>query len=189
MTAFLRWGAVAVPWTAAWSSEVSREACYVRTERLDGKPLRFLCDGIESPGVGKPIFATLHNERSRTVVHDRLCQICRKPLSDGGVCMNQGERDGFYPLINDGLPMCDPCAALALEQCPGLQRAHGVGQLRIYRAKGWLHAPVLLGPKPEAEGGNPKVNALLAVERGPVFAGIKLVLTRFSTVDAKDLRP
>lgn len=187
MPEILRWGAVSVPWTAAWSSEQSRESCYIRTEELDGRPIRFLCDGIETPGVGKPAFAILHNERSRDVVRRRICQICRKRLPDGGICMNQGERDGMFPLINDGLPMCEPCAALALRQCPGLTRAAAAGRLRIYRARDWLHAPVMLGPKPESAGGNPRVNALLAAERGPVFSVIKLVLTRFASAPIQEL--
>ena len=180
---YLRWGAVTVPWTAAWTSEQSRESCYIRTERLDGRPLRFLCDGIDTPGAGKPMFAILHNERSREVVRRRLCQICRRDLVGGGICMNQGEREGIYPLINDGMPMCDPCAAMAVAQCPGLQRALSANRLKVYRARDWLHAPVLIGALPESQGGNPYVNALLAKERGPVFSGIKLALTRFSSVN------
>lgn len=185
---YLRWGAVAVPWTAAWTSEASRDHCYVRTERLDGRALRFFCDGIDSPGTGKPMFATLHNERSREVVHRRLCQICRHPLPAGPVCMNQGEREGIFPLINDGLPMCKPCAALAIVQCPGLHRAAAAGKLRIWQAWEWDHAPVVLVPRPETQGGNPRVNALLAKERGPVFSGIKLVLRRFNQVSAETVR-
>ena len=183
----LRWDNVVVPWTAAWSSEEARDHCYIRTEKLDGRPLRFLCDGIDSPGVGKPMFKVLHNERCRAVLRERICQICCTPLPDDAICMNQGELEGMYPLINDGLPMCSPCAALALAQCPGLQRLEASGRLHIWKASKWLHAPILIGPTPEAQGGNPHVNALLARERGPVFSGIKLALTRFHTLRAADL--
>lgn len=183
----LRWGNVVVPWTAAWSSEASRDRNFIRTEKLDGRGLRFLCEGIDSPGVGKPLFKVLHNDRCRTVLKLRICQICRRPLPDDVICMNQGELEGMYPLINDGLPMCSSCAALALAQCPGLQRAEAAGRLRIWRVSTWLHAPVLIGPKSEEQGGNPHVNALLARERGPVFSGIKLVLTRFRRMSASDL--
>lgn len=184
---FLHWGAVVVPWSAAWSTEVGTDASFIRTERLDGIDVRFLCDGVEAPGVGKPLFKTLHNARSRDLIRNRLCQLCKTHLPGGGICMNQGENHGLYPLINDGLPMCDPCAVLALAQCPGLQRAAAGGKLRLWRASHWLHAPVLLGVVPEERGGNPIINALLERERGRVFSGIKLVLTRFRSVDPKEL--
>lgn len=175
----LRWGDVVVPWTAAWSSEATRDRCFIRTERIGRREMRFLCDGIDSPGVGKPLFAILHNERCRDVIRRRVCQICRTHMPGEVVCMNHGETEGMMPLINDGLPMCMPCAALALAQCPGLRRAAAADRLRIWVAQDWMPAPVLLGLVPVERGGNPHVNALLAKERGPVFSGIKLVLTRF----------
>ena len=155
-------------------------------ERLDGVALRFLCDGIDTPGVGKPLFAILHNERSRDVLRRRVCQICQDPLRSA-ICMNQGERDGIFPLINDGLPMCDDCAGLALAQCPGLRRAADAGRLRLYRTDGWRFAPMRLGMVPESRGGNPRLNRLLAAERGPVFSGVKLLLTRFRQIDPATL--
>ncbi len=187
---FLRWGDVVVPWTAAWSSEAPRDRSFIRTERIGGMSLRFLCDGIDTPGVGKPMFKVLHNERCRDVIRRRVCQICRGPLGGDRVAMNMGEREGLYPLINDGLPMCRGCAELALAQCPGLQKAAQTGWLRMWHAIDWIFAPVVLGPVPPENGGNPHVNALLAKECEPVFSGVKLVLTRFRSLHVPgDLSP
>jgi hypothetical protein len=183
----LRWGAVVVPWTAAWTSEASRDRAFIRTERFEGIPLRFLCEGVDTLGVGKPLFKMLHNDRCRDVLHRRVCQICRTPLPAAPICVNQGEREGIYPLINDGLPMCAPCAALALAQCPGLQAAEAAGRLRIWEASAWRHAPVLRATVPRARGGNPHVNDLLLREFGPVFSGMKLVLTKFRQIQSVDL--
>ncbi|UEM07996.1 hypothetical protein JL101_035695 (plasmid) [Skermanella rosea] len=183
MTALpLKWGTSPVPWVAAWSPEASREAVYVRTETIGGNRLRFMCDGIDTPGEGRPVFKIMHLERSRHVVAHRLCQICCEPLPASSICMNQGEREGFHPLINDGLPMCEPCASLSIRHCPGLKRAAAAGRLHVFRASDWDLAPVILGPVPEAKGGCRRVNELLAKERGPVFGYVKLVLRRFSTI-------
>lgn len=182
----LWWGSTAVPWSAGWTGEYEdRDSVCIRTEHLEGKRLRFLCDGVDRPGLGRPRFKTLHNERCRDLIRTRSCQICRRHYPPGAkvICMNQGERDWLYPLINDGLPMCDDCAALALRQCPGLQRAMAAGLLKVYRAWTWAFAPVLIGKADPATGGNPKVNALLDRERGPVFSGIKLLLTGFQAID------
>jgi hypothetical protein len=184
---FLHWGAVVVPWSASWSSESDRSAVFIRTERIGRHSLRFICDGPNTPGQGRPMFKTLHNERCRDLIRRRLCQICRAALPAEAICMNQGEREGIYPLINDGLPMCRPCAVLALEQCPGLRRASEAGELRIWRAAAWEYAPVLIGMADPANGGNPALNALLAKERGSVFSGVKLVLTRFGGISASVL--
>jgi len=184
----VRFGNFVVPWTAKWTSEDDTHRSVVRTVKLDGHAMRFICEGINTPGVGKPLFKILHNDRCRSVLRDRVCQICRARLPKDPICINQGETDGIYPLINDGLPMCVPCAALSLAQCPGLQRAETVGRLRLWRASAWLHAPILLKPVPHERGGNPHLNALLAMERGPVFSGVKLLLTRFRAISADELR-
>lgn len=184
----LRWGDVPVPYTAIWSDEVAHRRPFVRRERWGGQELDMLCEGVDAP-TGKPVFKILHADRTREVVRHGLCQMCLSPLPSRVVTVNQDQRDRERPLISDGLPMCPACAAAAFRVCPGMQRQHVSGDLRVWASPrgAWLLAPVLLGLTPVSQGGDPIINALLMRARRLVFTGPKLVLTSFEPIDALDL--
>lgn len=190
-TGLVMWGRAPVPYTAPWTGEMDNRKPFVRYEHWRGKRIRMLCEGVNTPGVGKPMFSSLHNDRCREVVKQRLCQICRLRQQGPMYCMNSGELDHFAPLINDGLPMCAEHAALSLQHCPALQQREAAGTLRIYRTMTWDVAPIILGIVPEAKGGHPEVNRLVGEgnARGEMtFGGIKLVLRTYELVTPADVR-
>lgn len=173
------WHGVRVPWTAMWSSEQKWRAPRTVRQRWNGRTLTMLSEGVDTPGVGKPLFKMLHADRCRHVIVDSLCQMCVQPLESLVVCVNQGQTDRFRPLINDGLPMHPDCAREAFAACPGMQRHAAAGVLRAWEAPkgGWIEAPVLLGTAPESAGGDARVNHLIRTSMVDIFTGPKLVLT------------
>lgn len=176
----IKWGNVTVPYTAMWTDELERRKPRIVMERWHGHRIAMLGEGV-SIQEGKPVFKMLHADRCREVIRRGLCQMCLKPLPSNVVTVNQCQHDALRPLINDGLPMCPPCAMEALDACPGMQRQQADGTLRMWISpcRAWLLAPVILRVVSEDRGGDERLNRLLRFARQPVFTGPKLVLTSF----------
>ena len=184
----IRWGHVPVPITAMWTGELEARCPRVRRETWGGHRLAMLSEGVDAPGLGKPLFKMLHADRCRAVLRSGLCQMCCEPLPRHVVTMNQGQADTGRPLISDGLPMCPACGLDAYHACPGLQRQAREGKLRIWWSPrgAWVCAPVILGAVSPEHGGDERINALLA-RVGQVWTGPKLVLTEARVMDHNDL--
>jgi len=184
----LQWGNVPVPYTALWTHERDNLRPQLRMERWNGQKLTMLCSGIEAPQ-GKPCFSMLHQERTRRVVREQLCQMCVRPMPADLVGFNQGQRLEGFPLLRDGLPMCPSCALEAFRACPGMARQADAGHLSIWRCyRGhWRTAPTIIRPVPVARGGVAAVNELLLATRQPVFSGPDLQLLQFTRITLDDL--
>jgi hypothetical protein len=172
-----------------WTAEAERRSPRIVRERWCGHWLSMLSEGVTAFD-GKPLFKMLHADRCREVIRKGWCQICLSDLPDTVIAVNQGQADVGRPLISDGLPMCPRCALEAFESCPGMQRQQQQGALHFWATKAgyWLQAPVLLGCVPESEGGDERVNDLLARQPCRVFTGPKLVLAAAVDVSLLDLR-
>jgi hypothetical protein len=180
----LAWGAVIVPWPTMWSGEEGGPLT-VRTVKIAGKKLPFLCEEADRPGDGRPRLGQLHTGRVLHLVANHLCQICAKPLRvelSPAVVFSTGETQIAKPLIRDGLPMHEDCAATALTQCPHLRGLALAGVLRVWRAWSWQVSPRILGRTPVEEGGDERVNAALEASKTPLFSAPSLVLGRFVQV-------
>lgn len=185
----LSWGSVRVPYTTLWTEERDNRQPQLRYERWAGKRLAMLCDGINKPGAGKPVFGALHGTRTRLVVRDRLCQMCLRPIPATAVGFNQGQVLRGRPLLRDGLPMHPACAMEAVRACPGMARQEEAGTLRIWRCQrdAWDFAPVLNRFRLPAHGGNTAINALLLDSREPVYSGPDILLATWARLSLSDL--
>lgn len=186
----IKWGNVTVPYTAMWAGEADRRQPKAVRERWGKHSIWMLSESVSAPGDGKPLFKMLHADRCRQVIKRGLCQMCLSMLPAQVVTVNQGQRDGFNPLISDGLPMCPRCALEALESCPGMQRQEEQGALRMWLSlyDRWLIAPVALGEVPASKGGDERLNALLRSWPDPIFTGPKLVVLGAQRIRPEDLR-
>lgn len=183
------YGSSPVPYTAAWTGEqASRSPTAVRWRCGHHGTLRFVSDGPNRPGDGKPLFTVLHADRCREVLERRLCQMCVKPLPRTFICVTSGTTLQGLPLVVDGLPMCPGCAVAAFEACPGLQRNESAGRLRIFALDhgGFSFAPKVLGFA-EGPGSDERTNALIR-KHGKIYSGPDLVLHAFRRLDLTGLR-
>jgi hypothetical protein len=187
----LRWGSLPVPISAMWEGDVAARSARVVRWPPDPGMLYFSAGG-HAPGVGRPMFKVLHEDRCRALLSLDLCQMCGEALGPSRVCVGTGSRRGVLPLVSDGLPMHAPCARVACEACPGLQRREATRTLHLYRVDGSLQngalrpAPRLLAAISPAQGGMEDVNALIR-KHGVVVAGPDVVLTRFMRIQLADL--
>ncbi|MGA1853001.1 hypothetical protein VH570_19390 [Sphingobium sp. HT1-2] len=107
---------IAVPWNAAWSSELAYEVRPCRW--VGGKPALWQ---PHSPGVGKPIFAKPHNVRQRRSIAEMLCTVCGEKTSPGDRWWFKLGRiqEGYF--MTTEAPVHRKCADYALTVCPHLR--------------------------------------------------------------------
>jgi hypothetical protein len=170
------WGNIQIPWTASWSSEstFTVEPC----PWAGGKMA--LCQN-ESPGVGKPQFATPHSNRQRQAMAQQLCDICARPfLGRTRVSLSQESPRqvpglGFVPLAVEPL-VHKGCGVVALRQCPELQRQAAKGILRIRQVSAcWLV---------EQRLNEAATMEFAGVKHSGAVGHLKLAITRFVDRDA-----
>ncbi|MFW6695860.1 hypothetical protein [Streptomyces sp. MAR4 CNX-425] len=163
----LLWGrnSLPVPYAAAWSGEVPAVGAAL-TIREDGSGLAYRDEraldrdrhGVlwarltEAPGVGRPVFRSLHSHRQRRAMLGMLCQVCGAPAgrtARGWLFLLQqpgpGEQPAHWPegALSAKPPVCAPCARLALRYCPHLTvpLALRVRKPRVWGVFGGLVTP------------------------------------------------
>ncbi|MFF6970004.1 MULTISPECIES: hypothetical protein [Streptomyces] len=121
---------------------------------------------------GRPLYEQLDPRRQRRALARLLCQVCGEPpprSPNGMLWLLAGPPDGDpEDVLTITPPVCpEPCAVLALEQCPALAGGHTA--LRVRRPRAWgyrgaLHTPALLsGEDPvQLPYGDPRLPWLLA---------------------------
>jgi hypothetical protein len=125
----MKYGAIEVPWTTAWSGE----------ERFELRPCRWAEGKISMwqphrPGEGKPTFAKPHMVRQRRAVAQRLCDLCGEPLGEDMVSLSfESHRlvEGRVMLLVVEPLSHRRCAAISMTQCPHLKRCVAAGTLWI----------------------------------------------------------
>ncbi|QDY75333.1 hypothetical protein [Streptomyces qinzhouensis] len=104
-------------------------------------------------GDGRPLYEQLDPRRQRRATDQLLCQVCgrRPPRSPHGnlwLMATAGELEGS---LTTTPPVCpEPCAVLAVEQCPALARGYVAAWVRYPRPWGYqgvLHAPDPADPR------------------------------------------
>lgn len=180
-------GAIRVPYTAAWTEEQQARYPTVVRWRCGDRTLPFISDTLNLPGKGKPLFKVLHADRCREVMEKDVCQMCVKPLSTHRFCITSGGTLQGLPLVVDGLPMHADCAVAAYRACPGLQRQQEAGRLRIFllSGKSYLLVPKVLGiaSGPEADE---RTNDLIR-RHGRLYSGPDLQLRAFTLISLVQL--
>lgn len=185
MSRAIKWGLVTVPYTAMWTAEDERREPAIVRELWSGQWLNMITEGI-SAFEGKPKFAMLHSDRCREVLRDELCQMCVRKLPSTVYAVNQGrlDEDTGTPHLTDGLPMCLDCMLEALNACPGMQRQIVEGKLKMFSVPfgAWRHKPSYLGIVPVEQGGNARINELVASSKQRVYGHMGLTLTSFKRI-------
>ncbi|MGW4201827.1 hypothetical protein [Streptomyces sp. NPDC004726] len=110
-------------------------------------------------GRGRPLFASVHPNRQRRAMRQLLCQLCGTPASytpgHGVLWLLDGTPGDHAPGWPEGVttahpPVCVPCAAQAVRQCPHLAvkgfTAIRVRYPRSYGYHGRLYTPDLTRP-------------------------------------------
>lgn len=114
-----------VPWTASWSSE---ERLFVaKCPYAMNKPA--ICQP-ESPGFGRPLFATPHSIRQRKAIVECLCDLCGQPIAGDRISLS------FDRKVDVGFVQAEPllhgdCAAISIKYCPHLKRHAAAGSICI----------------------------------------------------------
>lgn len=150
-----------VPFIAAWSGETfdsprivwrGHRIGYNNERRSDRDAFGVLWRRVTNkPGVGKPLFKTVHHARQRRAMGGLLCQVCAKPtrpeVTNGGVLFLLSRREYEYdpwpaPILTTHPPVCGRCATIAIRLCPHL-RGHYVAircrAPRLYGVNGIMH--------------------------------------------------
>ncbi|MGV9313692.1 hypothetical protein ACWDR0_16105 [Streptomyces sp. NPDC003691] len=91
---------------------------------------------------GHPLYEQLDPRRQRHASDRLLCQVCgqRPPPSRDGMLWLLAGPPGDHPeeALTTTPPVCpDPCAILAVRQCPALTRGYTAVRVRYPRAWGW----------------------------------------------------
>ncbi|MEN2980904.1 hypothetical protein P7L78_22185 [Tistrella bauzanensis] len=184
----ITWRGAPVPVITMWSGEADLRKPRVLRERWGGDRLLIIDDGVDAPGVGRPLFTRLHHGRCRRVVQARLCQICAQPLGKACIAISHGRTHAGHPLIRDGYPMHDACAGRALTACPALQRGITDRSLRCWLvptgqwARLWVKIGIATG-----KDADERVNDMVRGTDGQIVSGPDLVLLRHTPMRADDL--
>jgi hypothetical protein len=104
---------------------------------------------VSCPGQGRPNFGAVHARRQRTAMLRLLCQVCGGPSDRTGegvlwLVPTATLDDEPDPLITAEPPVCAPCAARAVQACPGLRRGYAALRVREFRpaaVRGALYVP------------------------------------------------
>lgn len=127
-----------VPYIAAWSGEqpLARKVVYApgggiayadetRDDR-DQHGVLWNARAVQH-GSGRPMFGEVHPARQRVVMQHLLCQVCGRAADwdDRGTLWlledNRGDWQGWPErLMTTHPPVCRPCAAKAVRECPHL---------------------------------------------------------------------
>jgi len=106
--------------------------------------------------VGRPEFGKVHPLRQRRAMRRLLCQVCAEPAdrNDDGVLWLLRDYRNDWPEWPNGMastepPICIPCVATSLRQCPALRRgavALRVREFEVVGVRGALYRNGLRGP-------------------------------------------
>ncbi|MFE0422328.1 hypothetical protein [Streptomyces sp. NPDC058953] len=163
MTELPRFHGRVVPWVTPWSGApnlaepvvldpVRRRIAYADEsvyDRADDGVLLARGRGRRATDAGgHPLYEQMDPRRQRRATDRLLCQVCGRrpsPHPEGLLWLLAGTRlpEGELTVTP---PVCPPCAALAVEQCPALGRSHVAVRVRYPRAWGYrgvLHSPDL----------------------------------------------
>ncbi len=114
---------VAVPFVAAWSSELPNVR--VAPEPLLGGR-KALFRGSGRRGEGRPILGKMDMGRQRLCMLRQICQVCAQPIRDQAwhVLLEDPAKilGGRAALAVREPPACTSCMTLSLQICPGLRR-------------------------------------------------------------------
>jgi hypothetical protein len=128
-----------VPYIVAWSEEIALPTRvvgrgvgigYADETLIDRDQDDVLWTRMSSrPGVGRPLYATLHPLRQRRAMRRLLCQVCAEPAEyteQGHLWLLVTGREDWegWPegVFNPYPPVCLRCAGLSVRQCPPLRR-------------------------------------------------------------------
>ncbi|MFE0421005.1 hypothetical protein [Streptomyces sp. NPDC058953] len=177
MTELPRFHGRVVPWVTPWSGApnlaeplrlaphgrgiaYADESVYDRTD--DGVLLARGRGRRATDAAGHPLFEQMDPRRQRRATDRLLCQVCghRPPPHREGLLWVLADDAGRLPEGESTVtpPVCPPCAALAVEQCPTLARGHIAVRVRYPRPWGYagiLHRPDLSQPHGLRSGDDP----------------------------------
>ncbi|MEU8310335.1 hypothetical protein AB0C84_42875 [Actinomadura sp. NPDC048955] len=145
-----RWRDLPVPYITTWSAETSDarndagqlgimsatrphtvkgfDTLFYRNEQADDRDMfGMLWNRMpHKPGVGYPVFKSIHPRRQPACMRSGACQICASP---GSVWMISAahwaghySRRGAAPFTTHEPPVCVDCAKIAMRHCPRLSR-------------------------------------------------------------------
>lgn len=176
-----------VPYIAAWTGEREQRKPHAIWWRCGANNLRFVAEGVNAPGQGKPLYSTLHGDRCREVLARDLCQICVRPLDAARYAVSYGKTIEGRPLISDGLPMHPWCVLAAYRACPALPAREAEETLRIWRTIRGAYdlVPIVLGIV-DGPGADAGTNDLVR-RFGRIFSGPDMLLTRWAHVSLTEL--
>lgn len=130
MSAVLRFGATAVPWTVGWTGEGS---FYIGQCQFTRQPA--ICQAV-APGVGKPNFGRPHWNRQRECIAKYLCDLCGKSLKLATKVSLSHARPVGHGADGLAILQVEPllhraCAAESMRYCPSLKRDIAAGALMV----------------------------------------------------------
>lgn len=173
----IRWGKLPVPYVAAWSSE---QGWRVDVDPVVGKPCLFVAEGRR--GLGTPMFGKMDPARVRRVIAKRLCQVCAQPLGLFGYVADVVlTRQGGHPVVNEP-PACRRCFALAVLQCPGIERQRA--KRGFLAAAVTRYQPLLVLLQPAADG-DAALNRVL--ENRKVYGYARPALVDYQPINLAEL--
>ncbi|MEU3599403.1 hypothetical protein ABZ714_11830 [Streptomyces sp. NPDC006798] len=161
-----------VPWITPWSDAPNlrepvvlapggRGIAYADEgvhDRTDDRVLIARGRGRRGPAPGsRPLYEEVDGRRQRRSAQQLLCQVCGRrpaPHPDGPLWLFPGTEEVTDGSLTEIVPLCpDPCAALAVRQCPSLVRGHRAVRVRYPQL--WGFHGLLYGPDPGNPGGAP----------------------------------
>ena len=145
-TSILTYGALPVPYAAAWSAESRTFIASCPWARCAA-----ICQE-EARGQGKPMFGTPHFGRQREVIVRGLCDLCARPLRNTTKVSLSHARARMNGAKALDVLQVEPllhrdCAAESVRHCPSLKRDIAHGTLEVRRVTRHAFQLALSNPK------------------------------------------